>query len=109
MILYLEPANASEVEIFLLDADLEAFLKAHMVRFGRYELFLIVLPWTDIHFDIDVGGEEGVISLDSCPDLHRGGHGTLRKLSLVGGIVVCRSKWLLLLCLDLLPFLEELT
>ena len=80
-----------------------------MVRFGRDELLLIVLTRADIHIDVDVGGEEGVISLDSCPDLHRGGHGTLRKLSLVGGIVVCRAKWLLFLCLDLLPFLEELT
>ena len=41
-----------------------------MVRFGRDELLLIVLTRADIHVDVDVGGEEGVISLDSCPDLH---------------------------------------
>jgi hypothetical protein len=83
MIFDLEPANTSEVEIFLLDADLEALLKAHVVRPGRYELLLIVLARADIHVDVYVGCEEGVISLDGCPDLDRGRHGAFRELSLV--------------------------
>lgn len=54
MILDLEPANSSEVEIFLLDTDFKALLKAHVVRFRRDELLLIVLTRADIHVDVDV-------------------------------------------------------
>jgi hypothetical protein len=55
MIFYLEPANASEVEIFLLDTDLEALFKAHVVRPWRDELLFIVLARADIHVDVYVG------------------------------------------------------
>ena len=77
MIFDLEPANASKVKIFLLDADLEALFKAHVIRSGRDELLLVVLARADIHVDVYVGSEEGVISLDSCADFDRGGHGAL--------------------------------
>jgi hypothetical protein len=80
-----------------------------VVRPWRDELLLIVLARADIHVDVYVGCEEGIISLDGCTDLDRGRHGALRELSLVRGIIVCRAKWLLLLRIFLLLFLEELT
>ena len=109
MVFDLQPAEASEIEIFLGLTDFEASLQTDMIWPRRNEFLLIVITGTYIHVDVDASCQEGVITLDCCANLDRRGHGALWKLTLGSSIIVRRSQRFLHHSIFLLFGLKELT